>query len=310
MNLQTQNYITKMLPYQTTPVIQLNAELLSDKEITLSIKREDLNHPHAGGNKWWKLKYNLEEALRSDKRTIITFGGAYSNHIYATAAACHSLGLQSVGVIRGDEANPLNATLLFARDSGMHLHFVSRDEYKKKTGSEFQQSLKERFGDHYLIPEGGTNMLALKGCAEFAETQLMQIEFDYLVVPVGTGGTIAGLISGLKSDRKVIGVSALKSGDFLIPEINDLIHSYSGRRHENWELWTQYHHGGYAKVTKGLIAFVKHMEFTHKIPWDPVYTGKMMWAILKEISHDAFPRGSKILAIHTGGLQGARSLIK
>jgi 1-aminocyclopropane-1-carboxylate deaminase len=263
------------------------------------IKREDLNHPHISGNKWWKLKYNLEEAIQQKKKTLLTFGGAYSNHIYATAAAAHEFGFQSIGIIRGEEALPLNRTLSFAKECGMSLHYVSREKYKGKTDLFFLEELKNQFGDYYLIPEGGTNDNAIRGAQEFGES-LKGIYFDYLCVPVGTGGTMSGLIESFKGERELVGFPVLRNGTFL----NDEISQWLSKKYTNWHLETEYHFGGYAKASPRLLDFIKGFELNHNILLDPVYTGKMRYGIFDMLRNQKFKKGSIILAIHTGGLHG------
>jgi len=288
-----------LLSYNPTPIQEVRLDTLEQAGVRLLVKREDLNHPLVGGNKWWKLLHNLAEAKRQGKGTLLTFGGAYSNHIYATAAAARELGFKSIGIIRGEEILPLNATLQFARKQGMTLRYVSREEYRQKDSEEFQQRIYREYGDIYLIPEGGTNALAVKGCAEFANT-LRDISFDYACLAVGTGGTIAGLIDGLNPAKRIVGVSALK-GNFLKAEVASLIKPDAAG---NWSILTDYHHGGYAKTTPELLDFVRSMDRYRHLPLDQVYTAKMMWAIVEEAKRGAFERGSTILAIHTGGLQG------
>lgn len=293
--------------YTITPVEQIENKLLDKAGVRLLIKREDLNHAFISGNKWWKLKYNIEKALIEKKQTILTFGGAFSNHIYATAAAADENNLKSIGIIRGEETPPLNHTLSFAKSRQMELHYLSREDYRKKNDPKFIQQLYERFGDFYLVPEGGTNELAVKGCAEFALKELSKIDFDFLCLPVGTGGTMAGVVSGLAGNKEVLGVSVLKNGDFLHDDIRKLIHDFTGVSYGNWSVLTSYHHGGYAKVTKKLMEFVSAMKERHNLPLDHVYTGKLMWALMNEVEAGRFPRGSTVLALHTGGLQGVHS---
>jgi 1-aminocyclopropane-1-carboxylate deaminase/D-cysteine desulfhydrase-like pyridoxal-dependent ACC family enzyme len=294
--------------YSHTPEVILSDPILERAGITVVVKREDLNHPLISGNKWWKLKHNLKEAKKLGQRKLLTFGGAYSNHIYATAAAAKEAGFKSIGVIRGEKVLPLNPTLQFAQDAGMDLHFVSRQNYRLKTTTSFIQGLKNSFGDFYLIPEGGTNSLAVKGCEEFAINELSKINCDYILLPVGTGGTIAGLICGFKGKKKIIGVSILKDGNFLRDEINLLIQNFSGSEFGNWDLLTSYHQGGYAKVTEELKRFIVMMQVQHNLPLDAVYTGKLLWAVMKEAEKGTFAEGSTVLVLHTGGLQGASTL--
>jgi 1-aminocyclopropane-1-carboxylate deaminase len=290
-----------VIPYSETPIQQIESDFLTKARIKLFVKREDLNHPFVSGNKWWKLKYNMEEARRNGHQMLLTFGGAYSNHIYATAAAAKACGVESIGIIRGEERLPQNSTLAFATHQGMRLHYISREAYRKKTEPEFIENLKKKFGDFYLIPEGGTNALAIKGCVEWAQ-HLKGREFDYLCLPVGTGGTMAGLIAGLPG-RNVIGFSVLM-GDFLKNEVRRLSLAYTGKEFSNWRIETQYHFGGYAKSSSVLREFIQTFEQDHHIVLDEIYTGKMVFGILDSIRKNKFEPETTILALHTGGLQG------
>jgi len=298
-------YFDDVLAYSETPVQEIHHEILDQAGVRLLVKREDLNHEFVSGNKWWKLKYNLEEALKQKQKTILTFGGAYSNHIFACAAAAEEISLQSIGVIRGERVEPLNHTLSFAEKHGMKLHFVSREVYRAKNDEAFINSLKNRFGDFYCIPEGGSNTLAVKGCEEFAATRISTIGFDVLMVPIGTGGTIAGMIAGLQDTKEVLGVSVLKNGGFLKQDIEDLLKKYCQVSYGNWSILTSYDHGGYAKVTQELLDLVTAMKMKHNLPLDTVYTGKLMSAVLKETERGRFSRGTTVLALHTGGLQSS-----
>jgi 1-aminocyclopropane-1-carboxylate deaminase len=292
-----------MIRYAETPMQEIFWEPFIKAGVRVLIKREDLNNETVSGNKWWKLKYNLEVAKNKNFERVLTFGGAYSNHIYSTSAAAKQVGLESIGIIRGEElATVTNPTLSFAREQGMFLHFVTREDYRQKNNSDFLNRLEKQFGKFYLIPEGGTNSLAVKGCAEFATEKLAGIQFDKLFVPVGTGGTIAGLICGFSGEKEIVGVSVLKDGDFLKNEIKNLTIESAGEPYGNWSLLTSFHHGGYAKVTNELLKFIDEMK-TQNLPLDPVYTGKLMWAITQEIQAGKIERGSTVLALHTGGLQ-------
>lgn len=286
----------RQLSYQPTPIQELFDEVFDKAGVRVLIKREDLNHPHVSGNKWWKLKYNLEEAHRQGKTTLLTFGGAYSNHIYATAAAARELGFESIGIIRGEEILPLNPTLTFAKGCGMRLHYVSRGVYRRKEEPVFAEMLHEQFGDFYLIPEGGTNELAVKGVAEFART--LGTDFDYLCCAVGTGGTIAGLISGLAGKKQVIGFPVLKGAFYLPENIKRLLKA----PYDNWILNHGYHLGGFAKMPAQLKAFSRDFEHQHGIKTDLVYTAKLLWAVLQEIESGKFERGSTIMVLHSGGI--------
>lgn len=283
-----------------TPIINIDDPQLAAKGVKLMIKREDLNHPIVSGNKWRKLKYNLQEAKKRGHTRLLTFGGAYSNHIYATAGAGKEFGFKTIGVIRGEEHLPLNSTLSFAKKAGMHLHYMDRATYRRKSEPEVIKLLKQQYGEFYLIPEGGTNPLAIQGCQEII--QEINTDYDYLCCPVGTGGTITGLISGLKGRSNVIGFSSLK-GDFLKDEVAELLQQGNYAYH-NWSISTDYHFGGYAKTRPALLDFMKAFEEQHQIPLDPVYTAKMMFGIYELIQSGFFPKGARVLAVHTGGLQG------
>jgi len=276
---------------------------IEDKEISLFIKREDEIHPFISGNKYRKLKYNLVEASKQKQTTLLTFGGAYSNHIAATAAAGFEHNFKTIGVIRGDElATNLeeviktNPTLKFASEHGMEFHFVSRNAYRTKTTPEFIANLKDKFGNFYLVPEGGTNTFAVKGCEEILTEEDKQ--YDIICSAIGTGGTISGIINSSKNHQNIIGFPALK-GNFLQDEIKKYV-----LKNTNWSLNTNYHFGGYAKISEELITFINKFKSETNIPLDPVYTGKMLFGIVDLIKKDAFKKGTKILAIHTGGLQG------
>lgn len=267
-------------------------------DVTLYLKREDLLHPYISGNKFRKLKYNLAQAKNENKTTLLTFGGAFSNHILAVAAAGKEQGFKTIGVIRGEELAPKikeNPTLQKAQDFGMVFEFVSRESYRDKESPFFTDNLREKYGDFYLLPEGGTNDLAVKGCEEILTEE--DTEFDYICCAVGTGGTISGLINCSKSSQQVLGFSALK-GDFLSQDICRFV------KKSNWELVTDYHFGGYGKVTEELILFMNAFYQEHQILLDPIYTGKMVYGVLDLIQKGRFPKQAKILMIHTGGLQG------
>ncbi|PTM11521.1 MAG: 1-aminocyclopropane-1-carboxylate deaminase [Bacteroidetes bacterium] len=266
--------------------------------VELFLKREDKIHPFISGNKFRKLKYNLIEAQNQKQNTLLTFGGAYSNHIAAVASAGKEFGFKSIGILRGEELTSKiseNPTLSFARECGMQFKFVSRDVYRTKTSVEFLNALEAEFNEFYLIPEGGTNDLAVKGCEEILTTE--DKIFDFVCCAVGTGGTISGLINASFPHQKILGFPALK-GDFLQKDISKFVSN------SNWELITDYHFGGYAKINSKLIEFINKFKLEYNIPLDPIYTGKMMYGIFDLIEKNYFPKGSKILVIHTGGLQG------
>ena len=277
--------------------------------ISLTVKREDQLHPEISGNKYRKLKYNIKEAQKRQQKTLLTFGGAYSNHIAATAAAGKEYGFKTIGIIRGDELKDRvteNPTLSFAQSCGMKFKFISRAEYRQKEELIFIEALEKEFGDFYLIPEGGTNKLAVKGCEEILTKD--DVNFDYICTCVGTGGTIAGIINSANlpsrqvgAKQKVLGFSALK-GNFLEEEIQ----KYTPLK--NWQLITDYHFGGYGKIKPELITFINQFKEQTGIPLDPVYTGKMLFGIIDMIEKNRIEKNSKILVIHTGGLQGIKGI--
>lgn len=278
-----------------------------ERQINLSVLRLDVVHPEVPGNKYWKLKYNLEEAKRLGYDKLFTFGGAYSNHIYAVAGAASQVGMKSIGVIRGERIEPLNPILAYAELRGMGLHFVSRGVYREKHLKSFQEELTSRFGSGYIIPEGGSNPLAVKGCVEIS--QFIPPETEVVAMAVGTGGTMAGVIAGSGGMYKVMGFPVLKGGEFLMENIRILLKSSGFKDHAQWDLVTDYHFGGYAKSTQVLEAFIENFKLDHDCPLDHVYTGKMIYGLFDMIRNGFFPRNKNILAIHTGGLQGNMGFI-
>lgn len=270
--------------------------------IELFIKREDLLHPIISGNKFRKLKYNILKAKELNCSQLVTFGGAYSNHIVATAAAGKEYGFETIGIIRGEELEDvfqLNPSLNSAFELGMKFKFVTREIYRTKTFPDFISKLKEELGDFYLIPEGGTNNYAIQGCEEILSNETN--EFNYICCPVGTGGTISGIINASKENQNIIGFSSLK-GEFLNKDIAKFVNK------KNWYINCDFHFGGYGKVTDNLIEFINTFYSKYKIPLDPIYTGKMMYGVFDLIQQNYFPTNSKILVIHTGGLQGIEGM--
>ena len=271
--------------------------------IELFIKREDELHPIISGNKFRKLKYNIEEAKRLNQDVLLTFGGAFSNHILAVAGAGAEFGFKTIGVIRGEELESKiqeNPTLVKAQEFGMQFYFVSRTAYRDKEETSFISHLHEKYGNFYLVPEGGTNNLAIKGCEEIL-TDTDKEYFTHIICAVGTGGTISGLINSSSEKQQIIGFSSLK-GAFLSEVIRNFVSK------TNWSINDNYHFGGYGKVTDELIQFLNSFYSQTAIPLDPVYTGKMVFGILDWIEKGYFPPNAKILMIHTGGLQGIKGM--
>ncbi len=266
--------------------------------VSLFVKREDLTHPIISGNKYRKLKYNLQEARKRGYKTLLTFGGAYSNHIAATAQAGLENSFQTVGVIRGEELEGKwrdNPTLYSAHKAGMKFQFVSREAYRQKSSPQFLEDLEVKWGSFYHIPEGGTNTLAVKGCEEILQDG--DRDFDVIAACVGTGGTLAGLINSAEAHQEVLGFPALRDAGLQADICNFA-------RKRNWRLVWDYHFGGYAKVTPTLISFINHFRRETGISLDPIYTGKLLYGLLEMVKEGRFKKHTRILAIHSGGLQG------
>ncbi len=286
---------------------QIFLKELEEFDISLFIKREDQIHPYISGNKYRKLKYNILQAKKENKSTLLTFGGAYSNHISAVAFAGKEYGFKTVGIIRGDELQDnfdevlrQNSTIKFAHENGMKFEFISRTEYRKKHTKEFIDRLTKEYNDFYLIPEGGTNSLAIKGCEEILKEG--DHNFHIICCAVGTGGTISGLINSAKKNQSILGFPALK-GNFLTKEINNY-----AIRNDNWRLISDYNFGGFGKINLDLVNFINQFFLETNISLDPIYTGKMMYGIVDLIKKGFFKKESKILTIHTGGLQGIEGM--
>lgn len=315
-------------------VSKIELPILNEKEIELYLKRDDLIHEVVSGNKWRKLKYNIEKAVFRQAQspllpiTILTFGGAYSNHIIATAFACKENGLKSIGIIRGDDPSvlrtsplgkgrneKLNETLNEAQELGMQLHFISREKYKRKEEKNFIQELKNKSrllsgGEFYLIEEGGANQLGIEGCKEILQEE--KAVYDYIACAAGTGTTLTGLLLSLRENEKLLGFPALKGGEFLKEEIEKNISNYyptEKNKINQLELICNYHFGGYAKVNDELKNFVFDFFKQTQIQLDLIYNGKMMFGLFDLIQKDYFPKNSRILAIHTGGAQGNRGFL-
>lgn len=279
-----------------SPVHQIHDQIFDDRGVKVFIKRDDMIHPIISGNKWRKLKYLLKDAQAVGKTHLITFGGAYSNHLLATAAAAAKFGFKATGIVRGEEVN--NDTLFLCRLHGMNLIFVDRDSYRDKPAL-FNKYFPED-KSAYFIDEGGASVLGAKGCREL--TDELTDNYDHVFCACGTGTTAAGIINGLTtvgSPTRFHGVPVLKNGGFLRKEISKYLGSAT-----DYDLHTEYHFGGYGKVTAELICFIKDFTSATGILIEPVYTGKMLFALYDMVSKNLFAPGSKILAIHTGGLWG------
>jgi 1-aminocyclopropane-1-carboxylate deaminase/D-cysteine desulfhydrase-like pyridoxal-dependent ACC family enzyme len=288
---------------------ELNLEVCRQRGVALHVKRLDLLHTHVQGNKWFKLKYNIERALASEHRTLLTFGGAWSNHIHATAAAGKLAGLRTIGIIRGEEPKTYSGTLQFAKNQSMELRFVSRLDYEERATEEFKAWLHDQYGSFHLVPEGGSNYLGVNGCMEILSASDLET-YSHMACACGTGATLAGMLLGSKGQSQFIGFSALKGGDFLRDDVVKHIEYFLMDRElaeeyrSQFIIETDYHFEGYGKWNDELISFIKEMEHKYNLPLDQVYTGKAFFGLLKKIEAGEFERGSNVLFIHSGGLQG------
>lgn len=286
--------------FKPSILTKIDDPLLTQYQIELWMKRDDLLHPVISGNKWRKLKFILDHALSLDADTIISMGGAYSNHLHALAHIGKVLGLKTIGFVRGEQPETLTPTLLDMKAWGMELKFVSRSEYRVLRQYKNRHDLPGLKPRQYWLTEGGAQILALKGVAELvAETR---ISYDTLCVPCGTGTTLAGIINAVPEQASVLGFAALKNADFLTAEVEAML----SQSRNNWHINLDYHFGGFAKTNAGLNAFIEDFELKTAIPLEPIYTGKMMYAVYDLIKKHYFQPGQRIITVHTGGLQGKR----
>ncbi|MER6814374.1 pyridoxal-phosphate dependent enzyme [Spirillospora sp. NPDC000708] len=277
-----------------SPVVELDDARFARRGLRLFLKRDDLVHPELPGNKWRKLRHNIGPAR--EHGTLLTFGGAYSNHLRATAAAGDVFGFATVGVVRGEEHLPLNASLAYAESRGMRLAYMDRTTYRRKHEPDVVAALRERWGDFYLLPEGGSNALAVRGCAELGAESA---GFDVVCCPCGTGGTLAGLAAGLPPGARALGFSVLKGG-FMEAEVERLQRETYGERRGSWRVEHGFHFGGYARTSPELDGFIGDFAARHGLVLDRVYTAKMMFGIAALAERGVFPVGTRILAVITG----------
>ena len=288
--------------FQPSILTPIHADFLSEKNIELWLKRDDLLHPIISGNKWRKLKYSLNHALSLEKTTLVSMGGAYSNHLHALAFVGKCLNLKTKAFIRGEKPVILNSTLQDLLAWNMALEFVSREEYRTLRNFKSHDTFPDLKNDGYWIPEGGYLPFALQGVGEcIAE---IQSDYDVICTACGTGTTLAGLINAVPKQKKVIGFAALKGADFLIDEVTNLLPNADLSK--NWQINLDYHFGGFAKKTPSLLQFIADFEQHHHVSLEPIYTGKLLFGLFELIQRDFFPAGTKIIALHTGGLQGKR----
>lgn len=265
----------------------------------IEMLRLDLAYPEVQGNKHFKLKYNLEEAENQKQTTLLTFGGAFSNHLHAVATVGGLKGFKTIGVVRGeDDSN--NPTYKYVRSKNMQLHFITRDDYRSlRSGNNLMQSLYEKYGPCYFLPEGGTNQLAIKGCQEVLPKN--SNIYNTIFCSVGTGGTISGIISTPGLGAPVIGISPLRAGDQLTDTVKQLLGDLP---QPEWQINTDYHFGGFAKLNFELMQFIRQFYSDYNILLDPIYTGKMMFGVFDLIKKNKISKDGPVLCVHTGGLQG------
>lgn len=281
-----------------SPLVELVDERLAHHGVRLFLKRDDLIHPELPGNKWRKLKYNIAAARDAGARTLLTFGGAYSNHIRATAAAGHYFGFDTIGVIRGEEHVPLNEVLAYATGRGMTLTYLDRETYRRKDSSEVVDALRARWGECYVVPEGGSNAPAVLGCRELVDE--IDVDFDVICCPCGTGGTLAGISAGLQDGQQAMGFSVLKGGAFLTGDVARLQEAALGSVKDNWRIETEFHFGGFARRTSQLDEFILEFEQRHGFLLDWVYVAKMMFGMYTLVERGTFAEGTAIIAVITG----------
>lgn len=291
--------------FKPSILTKLGDPLLDEYQIELWIKRDDLLHPIISGNKWRKLKYSLDHALSLGSDTLISMGGTYSNHLHALAYAGKILGLKTKAFIRGEQPTTLTSTLIDIQNWGMELSFVSRSDYKLLRQYKNCHDLPALKRSQYWVPEGGAQILALKGVAELINE--IDITYDILCVPCGTGATLAGIINAAPEKASIWGFAALKNAAFLESDVASLLPKISS---DNWKVNLDYHFGGFAKKSTELLDFISNFEDKTGIPLESVYTGKMLFGIYDLITKHTFKPGQRIIAIHTGGLQGKRGFTK
>ena len=303
-----------------SPLQTIDHPLFDLHKLTVMIKRDDLIHPIISGNKWRKLKYNIDQAKVQGKKGLISFGGAYSNHIHALAFACYQQRLPCIGIIRGESHYANNFTLRWAQHWQMKLTYVDRNTYRRRADSDYLALLQAQYPEYLIIPEGGSNSLAIPGVSEIIDELNQQTVFETLLTPVGSGGTLAGLISADNNQHQLLGVAVLKQGketdgdkvdikpnDYLTNQVSTLLPK-AAQKFDNWQVLPDFHRGGYAKFSvedsQRIIAFNQETG----INFEPVYSGKMLLALMDLIKQGYFAQYHRIVLLHTGGLQGLGGL--
>lgn len=282
---------------------ELTVPWLHQGKVRVSVLRTDLIDPLISGNKFYKLKYNLAAATAAGHNTLLSFGGAWSNHLHALSAAGLRYGFQTIGVVRGAAPVSLNPCLADAVAHGMQLHFVTREQYREKHSPEFMAGLHQRFGDFYAIPEGGANLAGIRGCQEIL-SEARAARFSQVVLACGTATTMAGLVTTLSVP--ILGIQVLKGAAYLQQQLQALLAMHGLQARAPWQVVDDRHRGGYGKVDAELLAFTEHLSEESGIPFEPVYTGKVMMAVQELISVGHFPAGAHVLVVHGGGMQGLR----
>ncbi len=296
--------LLKQLEHSFSPSIltPIQSPFLEKHGVELWLKRDDLLHPIISGNKWRKLKYSLNHALTLNKTTLISMGGVYSNHLHALAYVGKELGLKTVGLIRGEDIE--TPTLHDLKAFDMELRFVSRGDYRTLREYKTWDSLPNLVENEYWLPEGGASTLALQGVSELVSE--IEPDYDVFCVACGTGTTLAGLISAVPENVAVLGFAALKNAAFLNHDVAQLL----VQPRDNWQIQLDYHHGGFAKISIELLEFMRQFETETGILLEPVYTGKLLFGLYDLIAKNHFSSGQRIIALHTGGLQGRRGFNK
>lgn len=292
-----------------SPLQVINHPLFARHNVQVLIKRDDLIHPIISGNKWRKLKYNIEAALTHHYDGIISFGGAYSNHIHALAFACWQQKINCLGIIRGEAHYHTNFTLSWAQHWGMKLQFVDRKTYRLRQQTTYLSELKQQYKNHLIVPEGGSNALAIKGMAEVITELNQQCSFDSLLTPVGSGGTLAGLITADKNQHQLMGIGVLKGCNYLEDDIKALLPA-TAKDFTNWQLFDSFHRGGYAKFSSQDALRILEFSQQSNIDFEPVYSGKMILALFDLLESGFFSAKQRIVLLHTGGLQGLGGMVE
>tara|TARA_Y100001968_G_C19426878_1_gene754878 strand:- start:1357 stop:2265 length:909 start_codon:yes stop_codon:yes gene_type:complete len=283
-----------------TKITKIKSNFLDQKKVELFLKRDDLIHAIISGNKWRKLKYNLQAAKSKGYNTILSYGGPYSNHLHALSYTCDKMGFNSIGVVRNGKNHQNNPTLSFCISHQMTLYHIDRLSYRKyKYDPKLLEILKQKFGKFYVIPEGGNNLLGVKGCEEILREST--INYDYVCAPVGTGCTASGLIKSMRHNQKFLGFTPFKK---TVEQYNSIVHFCHEKRYNNWELIADNHFGGFGQINNNLINFVHQFKMDHGVALDYIYMGKLFYSLFNLIKQDFFPQKTKLLILHTGGLQG------